>query len=287
VSGRHEWLSRDPIEEVGGKNVYGFVGNSSPNFVDNIGLDGTIGTWTPPSSENGVPSSATPAPTGYIPPMPYNLQPNHGYSSWKWNYTRHTMHFKMASKCKKCSEIADKIYNSLKSFSDWSPNPYADATPVTLSPSGDPGISFYTPGMTGYMMSLANLDTDSNGTDENPVLVSLSFNNDKRQVAARTLGHHMLVGVRKWSISYTEKNNICSFILQTFAVDQARNVRNYVGAALPLPGIGSGRYIQKQIWVDYLNNIEKPYRDSPDFISGDSNTSADDAIPMDFNPFMQ
>ena len=33
------WLSRDPIGEEGGVNLYGFVGNSSVNSIDLLGLD--------------------------------------------------------------------------------------------------------------------------------------------------------------------------------------------------------------------------------------------------------
>ncbi len=33
------WLSRDPIGEDGGLNLYGFVGNDPANLFDNIGLD--------------------------------------------------------------------------------------------------------------------------------------------------------------------------------------------------------------------------------------------------------
>jgi hypothetical protein len=33
------WLSRDPIEEQGGVNLYGMVGNDTVNSVDNLGLD--------------------------------------------------------------------------------------------------------------------------------------------------------------------------------------------------------------------------------------------------------
>lgn len=40
------WLSRDPIEEQGGLNVYGFVGNDSPNRIDPRGLF----CWTVPGS---------------------------------------------------------------------------------------------------------------------------------------------------------------------------------------------------------------------------------------------
>ncbi|TFH13211.1 MAG: RHS repeat-associated core domain-containing protein [Lentisphaerales bacterium] len=36
------WLSRDPIEEEGGANLYGFVGNSPVNRSDWLGLDGNL-----------------------------------------------------------------------------------------------------------------------------------------------------------------------------------------------------------------------------------------------------
>ena len=38
ASGRPEWLSRDPIEEEGGINLYGYVGNSPINRSDPLGL---------------------------------------------------------------------------------------------------------------------------------------------------------------------------------------------------------------------------------------------------------
>jgi hypothetical protein len=34
VSGRHEWLNRDPLGEAGGINLYGFVANFSTGSID-------------------------------------------------------------------------------------------------------------------------------------------------------------------------------------------------------------------------------------------------------------
>ena len=43
---RGRWLSRDPIEEEGGLNLYGFVGNDGVNGIDFLGLDFiAIGKW--------------------------------------------------------------------------------------------------------------------------------------------------------------------------------------------------------------------------------------------------
>ena len=43
--GQGRWLSRDPIEENGGMNLYGFVGNNAVNAVDRLGKD-VLGNWT-------------------------------------------------------------------------------------------------------------------------------------------------------------------------------------------------------------------------------------------------
>ena len=36
--GRSKWLSRDPIAERGGVNLYGFVGNNPLSRIDKLGL---------------------------------------------------------------------------------------------------------------------------------------------------------------------------------------------------------------------------------------------------------
>jgi hypothetical protein len=44
--GRAYWLSRDPIEERGGINLYGFVGNDSVNYTDYLGLKDFLDPWS-------------------------------------------------------------------------------------------------------------------------------------------------------------------------------------------------------------------------------------------------
>jgi hypothetical protein len=58
------WLSRDPIGETGGLNVYGFVRNTSVNAFDILGLQGTIPggpyplpTPKPPYDRNQLPTT--------------------------------------------------------------------------------------------------------------------------------------------------------------------------------------------------------------------------------------
>lgn len=55
VTGR--WASRDPFQEDGGVNLYGFVGNDGVNYIDELGLAvfGIDGTWAkyPPEAIEG------------------------------------------------------------------------------------------------------------------------------------------------------------------------------------------------------------------------------------------
>jgi RHS repeat-associated protein len=55
VTGR--WPSRDPIEERGGVNLYGIVGNNNINYLDYLGLDALFafdGTWLDFSHQSNV-----------------------------------------------------------------------------------------------------------------------------------------------------------------------------------------------------------------------------------------
>ena len=54
------WLSRDPVQEHGGPNIYGFYKNNLIKYVDRLGLQGT---FYPPDSEPTPPSPTTPVPT--------------------------------------------------------------------------------------------------------------------------------------------------------------------------------------------------------------------------------
>ena len=60
------WLNRDPVEEQGGLNLYGFVDNDSINYVDDLGHNKKGYTGPVPKdqqSPNTYPKPPTPAPT--------------------------------------------------------------------------------------------------------------------------------------------------------------------------------------------------------------------------------
>jgi RHS repeat-associated protein len=52
--GMGRWLSRDPIEESGGVNIYQFVGNSALTWVDPVGLE-----WSDPERVGGIRARTT------------------------------------------------------------------------------------------------------------------------------------------------------------------------------------------------------------------------------------
>jgi RHS repeat-associated protein len=75
------WVNRDPIEEVGGDNLYGFVGNAGVNRTDYLGLrddisgDGTI-TANPDGTINGAPNNPRNRALNGLPPTGDLENPN-------------------------------------------------------------------------------------------------------------------------------------------------------------------------------------------------------------------
>ena len=67
VTGR--WPSRDPIQERGGLNLYGFVGNDGIGRIDKLGLIPNIGLWqqpTPPASSSSIDTNGKAAGTNEL-----------------------------------------------------------------------------------------------------------------------------------------------------------------------------------------------------------------------------
>ncbi len=81
------WLSRDPIGERGGLNLYAFVGNDGVNWVDSFGL--TPRNPIGPPSRDPIPSNTPPRPDGYPGwPSTFRHHGNWGGPGWAnggWN----------------------------------------------------------------------------------------------------------------------------------------------------------------------------------------------------------
>jgi RHS repeat-associated protein len=76
------WLNQDPIQERGGINLYGFVGNNPVNWLDPLGLEPGYGN--PVSGPNGPVGPS--APTGTSFPVPQAPPPaNIPGGPWTWS----------------------------------------------------------------------------------------------------------------------------------------------------------------------------------------------------------
>jgi RHS repeat-associated protein len=69
VSGQSKWLSRDPIAERGGVNLYGMVGNDAVNWLDMLGLDVRFSSRPVPTLGRDTPVDG-PVPYGQRQPQP-------------------------------------------------------------------------------------------------------------------------------------------------------------------------------------------------------------------------
>jgi len=80
------WLSRDPIWENGGVNLYGYVGGDPVGWTDIFGLKEYPNSFIGPLPPNGYyTSQMTETPCGRIPPSPPNANINDNISDALWH----------------------------------------------------------------------------------------------------------------------------------------------------------------------------------------------------------
>ena len=155
------------------------------------------------------------------------------------------------------SQIANQMYGDLQQFNYFSPNT-ASAKPIQGN-----RVSFYVNGWKGYLMSRIN--------PVNPT-VQLVNGPGQNEVSAVTLGHHMLVGVRRWRVVIVHQNPP-DLRVETEAYDQDNGYGNMAGRAW-----FGGQDAQYEVWHNYLNNIGSHWAVSAGASSsGESHIQAQDA----------
>ena len=128
-------------------------------------------------------------------------------------------------------QYADQMYGDLQQFKYFYP-------PNNSSVSVSGQRAFFTPlGRFGAMSDLANPTS---------VAVQLVNGPGQDQLSAMTLGHHMLVGIRRWQ-STVESARVVR--VETEAYEQSNGRRNQFGRWL------LGQSKQYEVWKDYLGNI--------------------------------
>ncbi len=217
------WISEDPLGLGPDENPSRFVRNQPVLLTDPSGL-------IPPGSENWG---------------------NEGiYSSL--NHTLHRMTFKVKTNglCddekdvnQRANEIADDIYDKLKGFSLFNDGHNTIAKVDLRTENGDTFADFTAFGLLGLGNRLIGQYT---------VPVKLTNDDTSREITGRTLGNHMLVGVRKWRVRVEED----IVTVETESWDRPATSLNTVGMTL------LGASSQLGIWSQYFANIKEYVRDN-------------------------
>jgi RHS repeat-associated protein len=218
------WLSRDPITERGGMNLYGFVRNHPVMSVDRDGrAEIPPGPWGPGGWVD-IPD-----------PTPNNLPYTH---TWKLQEKAKWMHGKhfVRITCTRgtTEEIRRFAFEQFTTFASFN-TPTANKATVRI----EDGIAWFDlKGVKGWASDFIN-------SDEVPVYLTTDPQNS--EVTGTTAGDHQLIGIRKWRVQEAGEKSV---FIMTEAWERAYGLGNEVGAF-----VGDARDDQIGIWKIYLENI--------------------------------
>jgi RHS repeat-associated protein len=216
------WINRDPIEEAGGINLYGFVGNNGVSGIDPLGLH-----FQPPVTT--------------IPNMSPKL-PDLDSLGWNpWRTTNHviTLIFTAENDLK---SILGSMYSDLKLFIHFSPNRGG-----SVSVSGN-HVNFSAPGILKIAQTVVGTVPFSGMTIYNGV--TLSFDDAAHMVKGKTDPGHILEGYRNWKAD--AELSTCEIKIKTWATERSSN---FITEGIRKIDVNFGPDLQDAVWHDYLTNI--------------------------------
>jgi RHS repeat-associated protein len=256
VSGLGFWLSRDPIGENGGVNLYGMVFNNAVGLVDVLGSNAYPGPsgdgfGLPLPSINTVNFPVLNFPAvdvngNVIPEFGPSTEPRPDESTTGGfgpiHKSTHTMLlcFKSASET---SEAITKIYDDLKNFRHFEPN-----NTELVFDAGSGIKTFRIKGVIGLMNGITNDYRFSVRVSypRNYLVRAVTLDADRSGVTGRTNGHP-LIGWRTWEVK--KSANDCCVRITTNAEERSRIRGNEWGRAL------GGASAQSRTWINYFTNI--------------------------------
>ncbi len=178
-----------------------------------------------------------------IQPMP--LAPNWGIGVGPAQFTRHTVQITYPKTAGNPSEIEAAIWDDLKNFKQWKPNP------VGLTVADNKSAVFQVPGLVPGFPSIGSRDLP----------VQLITDDNQRKLSAVTLKGHPLVGTRIWTVKAKQAPNTQDVIvtLETKAWERTAlpvGPLASIEANLLMQGMDTvGRLMQQQIWTEYFKNV--------------------------------
>ncbi len=227
------WINRDPIEEQGGLNLYGFVGNDGMNGWDLLGMV--------------APSTYNTGPVNNVGNVTTNLYLIADWAPWHFTYHKINLNFP-ASEIRNIDRIIDDIYNDLKVFNHFN------------RPKRNRGGNVKIEGKTAYFrgphwppLTTAQL---IGSTLLHPItgltfwnVVKLEYYDGDKMVHGTAQKGHILEGTRTWKV---KKKSACTLTIETSA--RERSINQLVENGRVIVDVIWGD-IQSQIWEDYLSNI--------------------------------
>ncbi|MDF1813620.1 MAG: hypothetical protein P1V20_15580 [Verrucomicrobiales bacterium] len=210
------WLNRDPIEEDGGVNLYGFVGNDGILHIDRLGLDKRESNHNPNGEGRGT----------------------------VWHFTSHEIQVNCECECK---ESANDVYWKLKDFTEFNRSGNINAS-VDIGSFWDKKEKEYqTVGkfdVKGFPGIMSDLSTIVPGGNSTTIDVELTFDKHHKNIMAETLGRHVLIGIRMWEVKCFNKQ----VTIRTHAWEK---FRSWVGVV----GSKPARAEMNNMWATYMNEV--------------------------------